>query len=121
MKAGPSLRLLDGDGANAFSYSEIRWNEGLGRFPLLSSEFNRAKLLDCTASLGERVADEPAGAAPPSRGARGSPAAGRWSVGKPYWEVLVKSEVLDESVDTLESSVGSGCIKSGGENGRREG
>lgn len=76
MKAGPWLRLLGGDGANAFSYSEIRWKEGFGRLPLLSSELNRTKLLDSTASLGERAVGEPPGDATPSEECRDSPAAG---------------------------------------------
>lgn len=50
-----------------------------------------------------------------------SPAAGIWSVGKPYWEASARFEDLGEFGVASENSVGSGCIKSGARRGERKG
>lgn len=121
MKPGPWLCLLGGDGDKAFSYSEIRLKEGFGRLPLSSFRFSRGSGLLGRVSLGRRVVGEPPGAARPSGGETDSPAAGRLSVGKPYWETLTRSEVIGKVEDAVEASVGSGCIKSRGEKRRLEG
>jgi hypothetical protein len=121
VKPGPWLGFLGGDGVKAFSYSEIRWKEGLGRAPVFSSNFNRDNWPGGIESLDKCAGDESASIAFPSRGGARSPGAGSWSGCKPYWEVFARSNGLVELIASLGSAIRSGCIKSGAKLERERG
>lgn len=114
----PSLDFLAGEGDKAFSYSEISWKDGLGRFSSAFWIFN-PRTCSCNPCSSSRAADSTTASACCSPAAVSSSTccsrescrtAGGWGRGwMPYWGVEEDSGAFSSGV-FVEDSMGSGCI-----------